>query len=489
MLHTRAPLLDLHGELAWRRALHLSERLPREAGPSPLAAASDDGDPDLALRRLAEWRSQSPFGQEEWLACRLRLDGLDEAAFLKLLGESDRALFARSPQPPDWLLSLETLLQGNPRAPHGGSALHGLFTPLLTGAISRAFEQVRDNAADLLREHGLAIFDPQTVAPLLFTGMADRLDWMLARAVVLEMQVARLTGQLSGATSSERFKNFLSALAEPARWHAFLLEYPVLARLLAEALERWTAVSTEVLARLCADWRDLRATFWQGEDPGLLRAVSGGAGDSHAGGRAVRVLRFETGARVVYKPRPMGVDVRFGELLSWLNERGAPDLRAATVLAREGYGWMRFVEPRPCQTRDELRRFYRRQGAFLVLLYVLNANDFHRENLIAAGEHPLLIDLESLCAPDYGRSDPTTFDSLAQYELNDSVIRVMLLPFFHENKTGEVVDLSGLGGGDDELSAHEGLVWEAAGTDEMRLVRQRLRSAQSENRPMFLGKV
>jgi type 2 lantibiotic biosynthesis protein LanM len=319
--------------------------------------------------------------------------------------------------------------------------------------------------------------------------MPQKLDEILGRTVVLEMQVARLTDQLTGETPTARFQNFLDALRKPERWSTFLDEYPVLARILVETLDRWAEVSVELLERLCADWPRISQTFWPGVETGPLQGVSGGVGDSHAGGRSVRVLSFAGGQRLVYKPRPLGIDTRFRELLDWLNERGAPDLRTARTLDSGPYGWMEFVSAEPCQTREELQRFYFRQGAFLTLLYVLNANDFHRENLIAAGEHPVPIDLESLCSPDYGRSNPETFDSLAQFELNESVMRVMLLPFFHENQDGGVVDLSGMGGSSDQIAAHESLVWKAAGTDEMHLVREKLRTRAATNRPVFLGKV
>ena len=43
-----------------------------------------------------------------------------------------------------------------------------------------------------------------------------------------------------------------------------------------------------------------------------------------------------------------------------------------------------------CTAPEEIQRFYERQGGYLALLYVLQATDFHFENLIAAGEHPVL---------------------------------------------------------------------------------------------------
>ena len=61
--------------------------------------------------------------------------------------------------------------------------------------------------------------------------------------------------------------------------------------------------------------------------------------------------------------------------------------------------WVEFVNFKECHSADELERFYQRQGGYLGLLYSLEATDFHFENLIAAGEYPILIDLESLFHP------------------------------------------------------------------------------------------
>ena len=48
-----------------------------------------------------------------------------------------------------------------------------------------------------------------------------------------------------------------------------------------------------------------------------------------------------------------------------------------------------------------MRRFYHRQGALLALLYVLDGTDMHYENLIAVGEQPVLVDVETLFHPSH----------------------------------------------------------------------------------------
>ncbi|MBX4341401.1 DUF4135 domain-containing protein, partial [Mycobacterium tuberculosis] len=61
-----------------------------------------------------------------------------------------------------------------------------------------------------------------------------------------------------------------------------------------------------------------------------------------------------------------------------------------------GYGWQEYIAYRECLTEEELKRFYYRQGGYIALLYFFRSSDFHFENIIASGEFPVLIDLETL---------------------------------------------------------------------------------------------
>lgn len=207
-----------------------------------------------------------------------------------------------------------------------------------------------------------------------------------------------------------------------------------------------------------------------GRDPGPLVAVDRGAGDAHRRGRRVAVLRFADGSRVVHKPRSLAADRHFGELVDWFNSRpGTPGLRTPALLTRPHHGWSEYVEARPCATPAELDRFYRRQGALLALAHVLDLTDLHYENLIACGEHPVPVDLETLFHPS-APEDPAA-DDPAGRALAASVQRIGLLPRLVVGDE-DAFDLSGLGGGADHRSPVATDGWEAAGTDGMRLVRR-----------------
>ena len=159
-------------------------------------------------------------------------------------------------------------------------------------------------------------------------------------------------------------------------------------------------MTLEVVQRLIADHEAIAACFgFTGAFPRLV-ALQCGQGDTHDGGRSVAIATFSDDLKLVYKPRRLAVDCCFQTLLAWLNARGeCLPFRLLRIVDRGTHGWMEYAAPQACRSRKELERFYQRLGAFLALMYGLAATDYHHENLIAAGEHPVLIDLETLFNP------------------------------------------------------------------------------------------
>ena len=164
-----------------------------------------------------------------------------------------------------------------------------------------------------------------------------------------------------------------------------------------ESLEPRVDASVELLERLAADWAEIKGTFFPAGHPGTLTSVDGG--------RAVRILGFPCGARLVYKPRPLAADAHFQELLAWINAgSGLPPFRTVRVMDRGSYGWMEHVAAAPCAGEAEAALYHRRLGGLLALLYAVEATGCHSESLIAAGSQPVVVNLGSLFHPCKGRS-------------------------------------------------------------------------------------
>jgi type 2 lantibiotic biosynthesis protein LanM len=122
----------------------------------------------------------------------------------------------------------------------------------------------------------------------------------------------------------------------------------------------------------------------------------------------------------------------------------------------------------------------------LALLYAVDATDIHYENLIAAGDQPVLVDVETLFHPTIAPATTAGPDP-AREALAASVTRTALLPHLLVGEHG-ALDVSGLGGDKDTTFPFDAVRWDAGGTDEMRLVRRPVAFRGAVNRPRFDGR-
>ena len=66
---------------------------------------------------------------------------------------------------------------------------------------------------------------------------------------------------------------------------------------------------------------------------GPVVEVSADLSERTDGGRAVMALRFRSGLRLIYKPRTLVAEARFGALVDWMNAAGARDSSSIRVLS------------------------------------------------------------------------------------------------------------------------------------------------------------
>ena len=486
--------------MSWHRALTLAERA---ASGIPEEVAEGIAQDELARHRLAEWHGLTPFQSGPWWDQRLADLGLRDGSFERLLAIPPHQLGG---EPPDWVAELEdrrgpdgapdrTEIEPLPIPPEMGTAVG--FLELVRPFIDRARLRLKEDLAALVREaKGPLPFTAESALRLASETLPYRLLPILSRTLVLELHVARMQGLLAGETAEERFAAFVARLRQPEVADAILREYPVLARQVLLDLELFREAALEICSHLAADWPRILERFFGGQDPGPLSALGGGAGDRHRRGRSVRILTFSSGARLVYKPRSLRVEEHFQGLLAWVNAQDGPlGFRTLAVLAGDEdneHGWMEFAAAEPCSSPAEVARFHERLGGLLAVLYSLAATDCHYENLIAAGEHPVVIDLESLFHPQIqriqrGKEERPSEEIRAQFALH-SVLRVGLLPFqIGQDDTFEGVDISGVAAVAGQPTPQKVIQWQGTGTDEMRVVRDRVLMEGGQNRPVLDG--
>ncbi|HYC91111.1 MAG TPA: type 2 lanthipeptide synthetase LanM family protein [Thermoanaerobaculia bacterium] len=476
---------ELLGSSKWYLAATLAERVAswRRAG-SPRHPI----DYAVASQRLERWKTQSAFTKHPGLWDeRLEAAGIREDELLYLLGETADDVRARS-EAPAWLAVIEAAYGDGGRAPEfawapGADLERCRFMPLLEPLIHHYHARLDREAREL--------HFPPEIARALTSHLPDDFAAMLNRTSLVEMHVLKLEEQLEGETPEARFQDFLGKLRDKRYALEVLERYPVLARQIVLRFEHWLDACVEFLRRLAADEETIAEQCNGGRPLGTLRDVYGGLSDFHRGGRSVFILAYDSGFQVVYKPKPLGLEVAFQQLLAWINERGfEPPFRQAVVIDRGDYGWMEMLYTAPCEDDAALRRFLERQGGYLALLYVLDGTDFHHENLLAAGEHPMLLDLETLFQPWLNVPDLQDVAGARGAPLRATVLRTNLLPERSSwgDKNAAGVDISGFTAQEGQLMPRPMLAATDGGRDTMRMQLQQMRIPAGESRARVAGR-
>ena len=153
----------------------------------------------------------------------------------------------------------------------------------------------------------------------------------MARPLVLELNLARINGELTGKNSRERYNSFIIDCDErPERLWGMTHRYPELKNIIRKTIGQFLQSTSELLHRYESDSPLIAETFGIGQS--RIVKIVGDLGDSHRRGRSVSCLEFDTGSRIIYKPKPLSVDLHFQGILAWLNSRGwRPHFRLTSV--------------------------------------------------------------------------------------------------------------------------------------------------------------
>jgi lantibiotic modifying enzyme len=425
------------------RAASISERL----GPDFIPAEADEE--RLRTRRRA-WCEAAAGSDAEAFARRLAWDELDDSSVRRALGPVELAPDA--PLPP-WATTLAALLddaecgaatEARPNrflAPDQSQPFQEVLAPLVRAASHRLAAQAGAKWTDL----------GDNAQAGLERALLGRLCAHCARSLDLELSVLRRRrGGLfwaapSGSDSSDvLYREFVAGMCGD-RLRRFFAEYAALARIVAVSVDHWTAMATELAGRLAADAGALEYAFHGGAPYGSVAALEADLSDPHNGGRTVVFVTFTSGLRLVYKPKHVGMEAAWSRLLHWLNERGAtPVLKPLRILERDGYGWAEFVAPRSCARAEERRRYYERSGMLLALIYALGGSDCHDENIIPAGEHPVLVDAETVIVPAAAPFASTDADAEESAAFAYSVLSTSMLPAWILRDDQSVSTIGGL---------------------------------------------
>ena len=435
-------------------------------------------DPAKASIRLERWRQV--IGSAALLDRRLRDSEFSSERFDALLGGAQAEA-----ELPGWAATLTAILHGYGTS-DGFSGIGALydrsfdieaplpFQEILVGFVCHARAQFAAEAglaADVLCPSAVAASERQLLGHLTFianlTLGRDFYEYRFERAPAAAME--SVWSQLGRST--EVYSSYVLDMYGGRLIDVFD-EYPVLARLLCQSVIQWNSSVLDLCQRFLHDFHDLRKFFgWAvGQPVGAVADLRTDLSDRHHGGQAVIECILATGELVIYKPRGLQSEVAFSRVIHWMNEHGL-SLKLSTVRAldRTTHGWVKSVVPAPCQNDAEVDRFYVRMGMLLAILHLLAITDVHCENLIASGEEPVVVDLETLL--NDGGKEPKL-----------SVLRTGLLPRWQQAPNGLKFDMSALAADSIQDAGLPVFAWKAVNTDQMTLVKESSPVASSTHR-------
>lgn len=460
------------------RASTITERL--SGIYTPVAHKADD--PRIAAR-LDEWCQTVAKGDTNAFRRRLAWDGLDAETVHGVLGDVRlhdgvplpvwAEMLAEAVTTAALTADIQDIAAEAARFLDPGHLMpyQDILVPFVLAARQRLVAEAGTTYA-LLADDAHAAMERTLLSMLCwFAGQTLQIEFSIMRNQE-QSSFARLLAQAQDADNRALYEQFVQQMQQ-GTLRSFLLEYPVLARMLAIVMQCWVESTAEFLQRLAADWNEIQRVFSSAEDElGEVVAIQPSLSDPHNGRRMVMVLTFSSGLKLVYKPKDLGTEEAYNGLLAWLNTRSAPlPFKLLAVLNRGSHGWVEFVEHIPCQDQAEAQRYFQRAGMMLCLGYVLEATDWHHENLIAHGEYPVLVDMETMLHHRirlFDKEDAASVHMLAMGQMADSVMRMGLLPQWQTGKDGDLAySVSGLGAVGVQEMPYKVSRWEHINTDRM----------------------
>lgn len=407
---------------------------------------------------LSEWINRTTVMNEELFEEMLIHRGFDLATYSNALDEdfcfhSDEVTrqFASEVQKQEWFITLNKvfekyLIQEDTKFEKSFGYAY-LISPFLKYAEQELYSFLEELDSNFITNEAMEG---------LINWLATKLVQIASKTFVLELNVSKLKKELVGETPQERFDSFIEQQGEKDNLISFYNEYSVLAKHLMIQTEQFVDNTQELFSRLNKNMGEISTKF-NLESNFLLRNIKFGEGDTHQGGKTVAALTFVNGEKIMYKPKDLRISHPYNKLLEIINrEPGILKMEMPDSLVYEKYSYEEFIEAKKCLNTSEVERYFQRFGQLLGVMYMINGNDFHMENVIASGEHPFIVDIETLFQSRVEFDIQIDADMRNRIKMQENVNNTLLIPqpILH-NEVGDLIELSALAGTSQVLSKQD----------------------------------
>ncbi|MFV8452982.1 DUF4135 domain-containing protein, partial [Vibrio campbellii] len=252
------------------------------------------------------------------------------------------------------------------------------------------------------------------------------------------LQIDYRAYQLSSALMPQVYKDFFDYFFNGG-FKAFVDRYPDIYELVFKKIIFFIDNNRDLLKRVERHQSEL-CTF------GKLIEISSSQGDTHNQGQSVRILRFSSGRKWVYKPRSLAIESGYFKFVNAINQRFGTQLATLKVLNFDDYGFVEHCDNSPLSSTKEIEQYYRSFGELAFIMLLLNAQDLHHENILCHKGLPIPIDLEMLFSSSIALDGGRDFDEALLNEHNLCLGTTALLGTWIADDSGTFFDISGISG-------------------------------------------
>lgn len=270
-------------------------------------------------------------------------------------------------------------------------------------------------------------------------NLYHRLVRQSIQVLIREIGVAKEKNMLPPTDSAEQYIYYEKEILQSDNYIEYLFGiYPEMFRVLEATTKSFCFYVEEVIENIFTNKEAIKKELSLKEFS-YIKEIHTSQGDYHNKGRSVCDVVFDTGIHVIYKPRNIAADEGFQKLLKWFNDNVDDEqyieLKTLKQYVGNNFGVVEFVSHQYCENEEQLKEYYHRMGELLGILYLIDASDMHRENVIACGKHPVIVDCETLFTPYYTfGKEMYNEDSVDLYKKISTLQRIGILPFSIKGK-------------------------------------------------------
>ena len=282
----------------------------------------------------------------------------------------------------------------------------------------------------------------------LLSNLYPELLWIAVRVLIQEIHRCKEEGGLKGNDTKEEYQDYQKRFLTNKNYIGKLCgSYPEMKRLIFKKIIYVTDEIQDILLKLKRDKKNIVESILGGKEFRKIEKLQFGLSDAHQNGETVAKVFLDNKNILVYKPRPLKKEKQFLDLYNHFCKKIGLSQQSLRTLDRGAYGWQACVMAYPCQGENEVQRYFERMGILLFLCYLLDVNDMHGENIIAAGEYPIPIDMETIPGyPEYKNSK--NVEQMIYESIRHSVMSTGIVPTAVWSEDGKGVILNAINKGE-----------------------------------------